>query len=978
MINRLKSCLELLDIPLKYDKFLEDILIYTVDKNFFLIKEKLAEIDCSVDKGKTAEIYLAILLTCNGWVCDIVGKPGDGGTDLIIRDPRKMDEIQYCIQVRNQKKMLSNDDVVAIINKFKSQSSETYNCKRLKIISINGYTQNIKNYTKYNVSLEKFDFIEELIEAITLDNNLTPKIALFPHNQCALEKILESIKVYNKIALVMPTGTGKGIVVTALINQYFFGKNILILSSSKEGINQFKLNKFSWNTSNVEFMTYQKLLRSYKFDKEKIKNKQIDLIILDEFHRLGAELWGESVNKLLQINKNAIVIGTTATPIRDLENKNMATIMFDNNIAYELTLAESIVKGLLPMPMYVSSLYSIDNYVYKMKSKIQSYCIDNKKDEYLNALVDSKIYWENNSSPPKLIKKYLIDRSIKSGKGIVFCEDIKHLKQMSKKVIEWFEELGLQVFSYKITYKNSQSKNEEVLKNFRNADSKQSIDLLFVVDKANESIHLNQLDFIILLRKTKSKLRYMQQIGRVFNTSTDLNPVIFDFVDNYHELKIECFSIEIKKQIDIFRREAEIDKININNQLVDLQKNIIVESLDFLNKYKELNNKTKLDWYTYYNALKELKEEKNLSVICLPGTYKDKNGLPLGRFCEDQKEAKYNGTLSLEKEKLLDELNFIWSTNDYKFYLNVERLKEFKAKYGHCRVPSTYPDQKLAHFVAWCRKKYRENKLKDREKEILESLGFTWKIKDEEWYVKYNILYTIYQTEHDCNINTDYEYILDGVKIRIGDWLSKQRLAYKTGNLSHEKIKLLENIKIKWDIREDDFYKKYNALKVYKNINGHCNVSKKDKVGNIEIGKFAHNLRRNIKKKLKEEGILKNHNEYEDVIKKICNGSYNKIDFKNKDVLFYKIRLLEEINFIWDCKKYNWNKNFEIAKRCFNEYKASKCKQKYEDKVTGEKIGKWFQRQQQNYRNGNLEEYKFEKLNKIGFISFLNSLEDNN
>jgi superfamily II DNA or RNA helicase len=93
-----------------------------------------------------------------------------------------------------------------------------------------------------------------------------------------------------------------------------------------------------------------------------------DYIILDEFHRCGAEQWGKGVQKLLKMYDGVPVLGLSATNIRYLDNqRDMADELFDGNIASEMTLGEAIVRGILNPPTYVISVYSyqkdLDRYV---------------------------------------------------------------------------------------------------------------------------------------------------------------------------------------------------------------------------------------------------------------------------------------------------------------------------------------------------------------------------------------------------------------------------------------------------------------------------------------------------------------------------------------------------------------------------------------------------------------------------------------
>ena len=73
---------------------------------------------------------------------------------------------------------------------------------------------------------------------------------------------------------------------------------------------------------NLQFATYQSLIT--KAGKETLK-KQYDFMIFDELHRTGAEKWEKSLDKLLENQpEKTKVLGITATPTRDADDRNMS------------------------------------------------------------------------------------------------------------------------------------------------------------------------------------------------------------------------------------------------------------------------------------------------------------------------------------------------------------------------------------------------------------------------------------------------------------------------------------------------------------------------------------------------------------------------------------------------------------------------------------------------------------------------------
>ena len=204
------------------------------------------------------------------------------------------------------------------------------------------------------------------------------KIKLFEHNQIAYQAALTMMKSAGKAAVVHPTGTGKSFIGFKLCedfpdrvicwlspSEYIFRtqvenlaaggafeeehKDSLVNTVAKEYSNSFAEN----GLSNIRFYTYAKLTT---MSEAELREIQPDYIILDEFHRCGAKVWGQGVENLLAMYPDAPVLGLSATAIRYLDNqRDMSDELFEGNVASEMTLGEAIVRGILNPPKYVLS-----------------------------------------------------------------------------------------------------------------------------------------------------------------------------------------------------------------------------------------------------------------------------------------------------------------------------------------------------------------------------------------------------------------------------------------------------------------------------------------------------------------------------------------------------------------------------------------------------------------------------------------------
>ena len=147
-------------------------------------------------------------------------------------------------------------------------------------------------------------------------------LRLFEHNEKAYHAAVRMMEQYGKAAIVHPTGTGKSYIAFKLIEDNP-EKVVIWLSPSeyifKTQLESLKRNDPDFPLANVLFYTYAKLMCCTQAQLEKIAAQKPAYIILDEFHRAGAECWGESTVALLKLCPEAKLLGLTATNIRYLD-----------------------------------------------------------------------------------------------------------------------------------------------------------------------------------------------------------------------------------------------------------------------------------------------------------------------------------------------------------------------------------------------------------------------------------------------------------------------------------------------------------------------------------------------------------------------------------------------------------------------------------------------------------------------------------
>ena len=198
------------------------------------------------------------------------------------------------------------------------------------------------------------------------------------HNLIAYNNIVDSFKTRNKACVVHATGTGKAYIALQLIRDMKESETAIYVTSYAPNLVTFKelvMKYLPEKYGSVDFVIYAGLKRYVQE-----KHNASDYIILDEFHRCGADVWGEYVDALLIANPNAKILGLSATPIRYLDNeRDMSDEMFDGNVVSELSLKDALTKGILPAPDYYASIYSFDEDIKNAEEKINGLSGDKKE-----------------------------------------------------------------------------------------------------------------------------------------------------------------------------------------------------------------------------------------------------------------------------------------------------------------------------------------------------------------------------------------------------------------------------------------------------------------------------------------------------------------------------------------------------------------------------------------------------------------------
>jgi len=502
---------------------------------------------------------------------------------------------------------------------------------------------------------------------------------LKPHNRETIRRILNFFKNERKCCAIQATGTGKTFLILRLLEILNDeGKVAIIFAPNNEIIRQTKKRMKKFGLNNAIFYTYQKLARMTEEDICAIK---ADLIVCDELHRTGAKTWGHKFERLVDLHPDSKVFGTTATPLRCVDGRDMAEEYFDGNRACDISLAEALVREIIPvMPLYVSALYTFEEEYRKMSDKIDKANNSNEeKSELQKELLAAKQQLEKANGVPKIIKKYITNYN---GKYLVFCKDKKHLYAMKDVVIGWFREAGYDGKIFEYPYYSNSSSVRKNLKNFED-NKEEGLKLLFIIDKLNEGLHLDEVHGCILLRTTVSNIIYYQQIGRAIDAGSNEQRVILDLVSNFNSLK----SFNLKKDLEEKVRERQSGNFSDCSEEFELDKFDVIDCVqECVNVFNEIDDILCGGWDIRMKALQQYYDREGHSHVPQNHIERMNNReIKLGVFVAGIRQNSY--TMTKERIDQLTSVQFIYNADEYKWDIFLEGLAEYKKQYGDCNVP---------------------------------------------------------------------------------------------------------------------------------------------------------------------------------------------------------------------------------------------------------------------------------------------------
>ena len=219
-------------------------------------------------------------------------------------------------------------------------------------------------------------------------------------------------------------------------------------------------------------------------------------------------------------------------------------------------------------------------------------------------------------------------------------------------------------------------------------------------------------------------------------------------------------------------------------------------------------------------------------------------------WIERQRLSRKKKLLPARRERMLDEISFDWSFDNFKkerWNDKYKQLCSYKEANGHSFVPVNFRANKsLGTWVASQRLLEARGKLSAAKKKKLNDLDFVWSRDTQRqlqaefetlWNNKFEKLKKYRQTHGTCQVSLKSD-------IELQRWTCWQRKFFYQGRLSAERIDRLNEICFPWSIKEGYWMRMFDILVDFKKQFGHTVVPSQWKQ-NPQLSAWVYRLKLN-------------------------------------------------------------------------------------------------------------------------------------
>ena len=536
------------------------------------------ELPLDISEAETRRLYIDLMLKEAGWeVLDTEGaiQPSKACIEVEVEGMPNNEGIGYCDYVL----FGSNGLPLAVVEakrtsvspiKGKHQAELYADCleKRYGIRPVIYYTNGFETYiidglgypSRRLYAFHTESDLELLIQQrqrhditdFSVKDNITDR----HYQKMAIKSVCEHFNSkHRRGLLVMATGTGKTRVSISLVDvlaRNGWVKNVLFLADRIPLVSQAHKNfvkllphmttsvlsedKDPDTTARITFSTYQTMINYIDRDEKAFSVGRFDLIIIDEAHRSIFGKYTAIINYF-----DALLVGLTATPRDEVDRSTYETFQMEQgvpNYAYELE--DAVSEGYLVnyRGFKRGSLILKDGIKYKDLSPKEQEQLE-KVWEYKQAkkAIDGEDYRRDIRSDE--IFKYIfnldtIDHVLQDlmenglkvqsgeriGKTIIFAYNHRHAEMIVERFYALYPEYASESSEFCALIDNYVTYSKDLIDKFEIRDGNPQIAVS--VDMLDTGIDVPDVLNLVFFKIVKSKIKFMQMVGRGTRLSKDV------------------------------------------------------------------------------------------------------------------------------------------------------------------------------------------------------------------------------------------------------------------------------------------------------------------------------------------------------------------------------------------------------------------------------------------------------------------------
>jgi len=253
------------------------------------------------------------------------------------------------------------------------------------------------------------------------------------------------------------------------------------------------------------------------------------------------------------------------------------------------------------------------------------------------------------------------------------------------------------------------------------------------------------------------------------------------------------------------------------------------------------------------------------------------------------------------------------------------RLKDYKQRHGHCRVPDKHREQgyRLGQWVGVQRT--TKDTLSPERRQRLDALGFVWDVLTTQWEEGFRSLEIFRQREGHCRVPTSHRE----QGYRLGSWVGVQRQNKDT--MLPERRQRLDALGFVWDVLTAKWEEGCHFLEIFRQREGHCRVPGDHREQNFRLGQWVGDQR----------------------------AAQDKLSPDRR-------QRLDALGFVWDVLTAKWEEGFHFLKRYRQDKGDCLVPATYRDPTSGYRLGAWVNRQRQT--KDTMPPDRRERLDALGFV----------